>query len=143
VLLGIGYIFVWNAPAVDRAGLSLYGTEDILVLAGIAGAVSTALRVLLGAMAQMPHSMLAAAALQRADLTRRITTILVPLTAAALVSATLTAFASAVFDLAINSILRPSRLQVLPVYVNFTRVFRQVRGLSLVHIEFLYPVYSA
>lgn len=123
VVLGIGYIFVWNAPAVDRAGLSLYGTEEILVLAGIAGAVPIAVRVLLGAMAQVPPSMLAAAALQGAGLTRRIATIVVPLTAAALVSATLTAFGSAVFDLAINSILRPPRLQVLPVYVN--RAFEQ------------------
>jgi len=123
VVLGIGYIFVWNAPAMDCGGLSLYGTEDILVLAGIAGAVPIAVRVLLGAMAQVPPSMLAAAALQGAGLTRRIATIVVPLTAAALVSATLTAFGSAVFDLAINSILRPPRLQVLPVYVN--RSFEQ------------------
>lgn len=123
VVLGIGYIFVWNAPAVDRAGLSLYGTEAILVLAGIAGAVPIAVRVLLGAMAQVPASMLSAAAIQGAGLTRRILTIVVPLTAAALVSATLTAFGSAVFDLAINSILRPPRLQVLPVYVN--RAFEQ------------------
>ena len=123
VVLGIGYIFVWNAPIVDRAGLSLYGTEAILVLAGIAGAVPIAVRVLLGAMAQVPASMLSAAALQGAGLGRRIMTIVVPLTAAALVSATLTAFGSAVFDLAINSILRPPRLQVLPVYVN--RAFEQ------------------
>lgn len=123
VVLGIGYIFVWNAPAVDRAGLSLYGTEFILVLAGIAGAVPIAVRILMGAMAQVPASMLSAAALQGAGLKRRILTIVVPLTAAALVSATLTAFGSAVFDLAINSILRPPRLQVLPVYVN--RAFEQ------------------
>lgn len=49
VVLGIGYIFVWNAPAVDRAGLSLYGTQEILVLAGIAGAVPIAVRRLLSA----------------------------------------------------------------------------------------------
>jgi len=35
----------------------------------------------------------------------------------------LTAFGSAIFDLAINSILRPPRLDVLPVYVN--RAFEQ------------------
>lgn len=123
VVLGIGYIFMWNAPAVDRAGLSLYGTQHILVLAGIAGAVPIAVRVLLGAMAQVPASMLSAAALQGAGLTRQILTIAVPLIAAALVAATLTAFGSAVFDLAINAILRPPRLQVLPVYVN--RAFEQ------------------
>ncbi len=123
VVLGIGYIFIWNAPLMDRAGLSLYGHPFILVLAGIAGAVPIAVRVLLGAMAQVPASMLQAAALQGAGLGRRIATIVVPLIAAALVSATLTAFGSAMFDLAINSILRPPRLDVLPVYVN--RAFEQ------------------
>ena len=123
VVLGVGYIFVWNAPVVDRAGLSLYGTSAILVLAGIAGSAPIAVRVLLGAMAQVPPSMLSAAALQGAGLGRRIMTIVVPLVAAALVSATLTAFGSAVFGLAINSILRPPRLQVLPVYV--ARAFEQ------------------
>lgn len=123
VVLGIGYIFIWNAPLVDRAGLSIYGHPFILVLAGIAGAVPIAVRVLLGAMAQVPASMLQAAALQGAGLGRRIGTIVVPLIAAALVSATLTSFGAAMFDLAINSILRPPRLNVLPVYVN--RAFEQ------------------
>lgn len=123
VVLGIGYIFMWNSPLFDRLGISLYGTQSILVLAGIAGAVPIAIRVLLGAMAQVPASMLSAAALQGAGLTRRIVTIAIPLVAAALVSATLTAFGSAIFDLAINSILRPPRLDVLPVYVN--RAFEQ------------------
>ncbi|WP_322895315.1 MULTISPECIES: ABC transporter permease [unclassified Yoonia] len=123
VVLGIGYIFIWNAPLMDRAGLSLYGHPFILVLAGIAGAVPIAVRVLLGAMAQVPATMLQAAALQGAGLGRRIATIVVPLIAAALVSATLTAFGAAMFDLAINSILRPPRLDVLPVYVN--RAFEQ------------------
>ncbi|MFD1910883.1 ABC transporter permease [Halodurantibacterium flavum] len=123
VVLGIGYIFIWNAPLVDRAGLSLYGHPFILVLAGIAGAVPIAVRVLLGAMAQVPATMLQAAALQGAGLARRILTVVVPLVAAALVSATLTAFGSAMFDLAITSILRPPRLDVLPVYVN--RAFEQ------------------
>jgi iron(III) transport system permease protein len=67
--------------------------------------------------------MLQAAALQGAGLGRRIATIVVPLIAAALVSATLTAFGAAMFDRAINSILRPPRLDVLPVYVN--RAFEQ------------------
>ncbi|WP_372424526.1 ABC transporter permease [Salinarimonas chemoclinalis] len=123
VVLGIGYIFVWNAPFLDRAGLSLYGTWHLLVLAGMAGAIPIAVRVLIGAMAQVPASQLSAAALQGAGLVRRILTIVVPLVAAALVAATLTAFGSAVFDLAINAILRPPRLDVLPVYVN--RAFEQ------------------
>ncbi|WP_435655717.1 ABC transporter permease [Brucella pituitosa] len=123
VVLGIGYIFVWNAPILSDFNISLYGKPSILVLAGIAGSVPIAIRVLLGAMAQVPASMLSAAALQGAGLGRRIVTIVLPLIAAALLSATLTAFGSAVFDLAINSILRPPRLDVLPVHVN--RAFEQ------------------
>lgn len=123
VVLGIGYIFMWNSPVAEALGLRLYGGWFILVLAGIAGAVPIAIRVLLGSMAQIPPSMLSAAALQGAGLWRRIATITVPLIAAALISATLTAFGSAIFDLAITSILRPPRLEVLPVYVN--RAFEQ------------------
>jgi iron(III) transport system permease protein len=123
VVLGIGYIFMWNSPVAEALGVRLYGGWFILVLAGIAGAVPIAIRVLLGAMAQIPANMLSAAALQGAGLWRRIATIAVPLVAAALISATLTAFGSAIFDLAINSILRPPRLDVLPVYVN--RAFEQ------------------
>lgn len=123
VVLGIGYIFVWNSPLLAQLGFSLYGKSAILVLAGTAGAVPIAVRVLLGAFAQVPESMLSAASLQGAGLPRRIATIVIPLVAAALVSAVLTAFGSAVFDLAINSILRPPRLDVLPIYVN--RAFEQ------------------
>ncbi|SFV38521.1 iron(III) transport system permease protein [Devosia crocina] len=123
VVLGIGYIFVWNSPVLDSLGLRLYGSPSILVLAGVAGAIPIAIRLVLGAMAQVPANMLSAAALQGAGLWRRIGTIVIPLVAAALVSATLTAFGSAIFDLAINSILRPPRLDVLPVYVN--RAFEQ------------------
>lgn len=123
VVLGIGYIFVWNSPFAEALGMRLYGGWFILVLAGIAGAVPIAIRVLLGSMAQIPANMLSAAALQGAGLGRRLATIVVPLVAAALISATLTAFGSAIFDLAINSILRPPRLDVLPVYVN--RAFEQ------------------
>jgi iron(III) transport system permease protein len=123
VVLGIGYIFIWNSPFLDGLGLSLYGHPAILILAGTAGAIPFAIRIMLGAFAQLPANMLNAAAMNGAGLLRRLATIVIPLTAIALISATLAAFGSAVFDLAINSILRPPRLSVLPVYVN--RAFEQ------------------
>jgi iron(III) transport system permease protein len=123
VVLGIGYIFIWNSPLLDHWGLSLYGHPAILILAGSAGAIPYAIRIMLGSFAQLPPNMLQAAAMNGAGLGRRLLTIVIPVAALALISAALAAFASSVFDLAINAILRPPRLSVLPVYVN--RAFEQ------------------
>lgn len=123
VILGVGFIFVWNQPWLASMGLSLYGHPAILVLAAIAGAVPIAVRLILGSIAQVPQSFLLAAALQGASLLQRIRTILVPLLLAAVLSATLAAFGSSVFDLAVTSILRPPGFEVIPVTIN--RQFQQ------------------
>tara|TARA_R110000851_G_scaffold28150_9_gene78870 strand:+ start:11837 stop:13585 length:1749 start_codon:yes stop_codon:yes gene_type:complete len=129
VILGVGYIFVWNHPWLDRLGLSLYGHPSILVLAAMAGAIPIAIRVLMGSMSQVPASFLHAAALQGASLPRRVFTIVVPLTLAALLTAVLTAFGTSVFDLATTAILHPPGYPVLPVTID--RLFHQGRyGLS-------------
>lgn len=123
VILGVGYIFVWNQKWLDSLGLSLYGEPAILVLAAIAGSIPVTVRLLLGAIAQIPGSFLDAAAMQGASLMRRIRTILAPLMIGAVVSATLAAFGSSVFDLAVTSILRPPGFEVIPVTIN--RQFQQ------------------
>ena len=123
VILGVGTIFVWNQRWLDDLGLSLYGHPAILVLAAVAGAVPIAVRVLLGALGQVPPSFLAAAALQGAGLGRRLVTILLPLLATAILSATLAAFGTSVFDLAVTSLLRPPGFEVIPVTIN--RQFQQ------------------
>lgn len=123
VILGVGMVFIWNQPALEPVGLALYGRPVILVLAGAAGAVPIAVRVTLGAMAQVPERLLAAAALQGAGLTRRLRTILFPLISTALLSALLACFGTAVFDLAITTILRPPGYEILPYTV--TRMFQQ------------------
>ncbi|MFY0665943.1 MAG: iron ABC transporter permease [Natronospirillum sp.] len=123
VILGVGFIFFWNHPWLDAVGLSLYGHPFILVLAGMAGAIPIAIRVLLGAMGQIPHSFMAAAALQGVGLPRRLMTILLPLTLAAFLSAGLASFGSSVFDLAVTSILHPPGYAVLPVVID--RMFQQ------------------
>lgn len=117
VILGVGMIFVWNQPWLDRMGLSLYGHPLILVLAAVAGAVPYVVRVMVGSVAQVSASQLEAAALQGASLPRRLRTILVPLTAAAVTSAGLAAFGSAVFDLAVTTILQPPNFALLPVAI--------------------------
>jgi len=118
VVLGIGYIFVWNQAWLDKIGLLLYGKPAILVLAGVAGAIPVITRVLTGAMAKVPKGLLSAAQLQGASFGRRIRTVLLPLMRGALLSAALAAFGSGVFDLAVTSILFPPNFMTLPVVIN-------------------------
>ncbi|MFC4811856.1 ABC transporter permease [Paenibacillus sp. GCM10023250] len=118
VVLGIGYIFVWNQPWLEKVGLLLYGTPWILVLASVAGAIPIITRMLVGAMAKVPVQLLTAAQLYGGSFFGRIRVILVPLIRGALLSAALAAFGSGVFDLAVNSILFPPNFLTLPVSIN-------------------------
>ncbi|SFJ24824.1 iron(III) transport system permease protein [Paenibacillus sp. UNC496MF] len=118
VVLGIGYIFVWNQPWLENVGLLLYGTPWILVLASVAGAIPIITRMLVGAMAKVPAQLLTAAQLYGGSFFGRIRVILVPLIRGALLSAALAAFGSGVFDLAVNSILFPPNFLTLPVSIN-------------------------
>lgn len=118
VVLGIGYIFVWNQKWLESLHLQLYGTPWILVLASIAGAIPIAARLLIGAMTKVPSSMLSSAALQGAPLMKRIQYVLIPLLRASLLTSGLTAFGTSIFDLAITSILYPPNFMTLPVAIN-------------------------
>jgi len=118
VILGIGFIFIWNAPLTTQLHLNIYGSPTILVVATAAAAIPVAVRILLGALAQIPASQLQAAMLQGAGLMRRLRTIILPLILTAVISATLTSFGSSVFDLAINAILQPPRFPVLPTLIS-------------------------
>ncbi|MFR8393434.1 MAG: hypothetical protein ACLVBJ_11405, partial [Pilosibacter sp.] len=51
VVLGIGYIFVWNQRWIESVGLKMYGTPRIIVLASVAAAIPVITRVLTGGMA--------------------------------------------------------------------------------------------
>ncbi|WP_346235329.1 iron ABC transporter permease [Lysinibacillus telephonicus] len=118
VVLGIGYIFIWNQPFLEHIHLHLYGTPAILVLASVAGAIPIAARLMISSMTKIPASLLASASIQGASLTRRIFTILLPLMRASLLTAGLTAFGTSIFDLAITSILYPPNFVTLPVAIN-------------------------
>ncbi len=118
VVLGIGYIFVWNQKWLEPLGLLLYGKPAILVLAAVAGAIPVITRIMVGAMAKVPRSLLDAAQLQGGSLTNRTLVILMPLISGALLSAALSAFGASVFDLAVNAILFPPGYVTLPVTIN-------------------------
>lgn len=117
IVLAVGYIFVWNQPFLASIGLGIYGQPILLVLAGVATAVPVAVRLQLGALAQIPASFLQSAALSGVPLASRLRTILVPLVAPALLSALVAIFASSVFDLAATTMLAPPSFVTLPVEI--------------------------
>ncbi|MCM3627048.1 iron ABC transporter permease [Paenibacillus glycanilyticus] len=118
IVLGIGYIFIWNQAWLEKIGLLLYGTPWILILASVAGVIPVITRVVVGAMAKVPRQLLSAAQMQGASFSHRVTTILMPLIKGALLYAGLAAFGASVFDLAISSILYPPNFMTLPVVIN-------------------------
>lgn len=118
VVLGIGYIFVWNQKWLTPLGLHLYGKPSILVLASVASAIPLINRVLVGGMAKVPKSLLTAAQVQGAGFGRRLRTVLLPLLHNSTVSAILAAFGGSVFNLAITTILYPPNYSTLPVYIS-------------------------
>ncbi|CAH1205463.1 hypothetical protein PAECIP111893_02353 [Paenibacillus plantiphilus] len=118
VVLGIGYIFVWNQKWLESYGLLLYGKPSILILAAIAGTIPIITRIISGTMATVPRTMLDVAQLQGVALSGRIFSILLPLCKSALVTAALSAFGASMFDLAVNSILFPPSQPTLPVMIN-------------------------
>ncbi|WP_051415811.1 iron ABC transporter permease [Nocardiopsis sp. CNT312] len=117
IVLAVGYIFLWNQPVLASAGLALYGQPVLLVLAGTAAALPVAVRLQLGALAQVPDSLLSAAGLSGARLATRLRTVLVPLVAPALVSAFAAVLASGIFDLAAATMLAPPSYTTLPVEI--------------------------
>lgn len=118
IVLGIGYIFIWNQAWLEKIGLLLYGTPWILILASVAGVIPVITRVVVGAMAKVPRQLLSAAQMQGASFSQRVTSILMPLIKGALLYAGLAAFGASVFDLAISSILYPPNFMTLPVVIN-------------------------
>lgn len=118
VVLGVGYIFVWNQAWLVPLGLHLYGTPAILVLAVVASAIPLINRILVGGMAKIPASLLTAAEMQGAGFVPRIRTILLPLLHRCAVSAVLSAFGGSIFNLAITTILYPPNWTTLPVWIS-------------------------
>lgn len=118
VVLGIGYIFIWNQKWLEPIGLHLYGSPSLLVVAAIAGAIPYAVRVQMGAFANVSGSLLRAAAIQGAGMADRMRHIVLPLVRHSLLIATLTAFGTSIFDLALASMLQPPNYSLLPLVID-------------------------
>ncbi|MBB6673744.1 ABC transporter permease [Cohnella nanjingensis] len=118
VVLGIGYIFIWNQRWLEPVGLHLYGTPSLLVIAGIAGAIPYAVRVQLGAFGNLSGTMLKAAAIQGAGLFDRMRHIVLPIVRQSLLLATLASFGTSIFDLALASMLKPANYSLMPLVID-------------------------
>ena len=118
VVLGIGYIFIWNQKWLSKIGLHLYGHPSILVLASVAAAIPMINRVLVGGMAKIPSSCLWRHRCREQVFFTKIKTVLLPLLHNSSVSAVLAAFGGSVFNLAITTILYPPNYSTLPVYIS-------------------------
>ncbi|MCR8635852.1 ABC transporter permease [Paenibacillus radicis (ex Xue et al. 2023)] len=118
VVLGIGYIFIWNQKWLEPIGLHLYGTPSLLVIAAIAGAIPYAVRLQMGAFANLSSSMLKAAAIQGAGIFDRMRHIVLPLVRQSLLIAVLAAFGTGIFDLALASMLQPPNYVLMPLVID-------------------------
>ncbi|PAD78967.1 MULTISPECIES: ABC transporter permease [Paenibacillus] len=118
VVLGIGYIFIWNQKWLEPLGLHLYGKPSLLVIAGIAGAIPYAVRVQLGAFGNLSGTILKAAAIQGASVFDRMRDIVLPLVRQSLLIAGLTSFGTSVFDLALASMLKPPNFSLMPLVID-------------------------
>ncbi|WP_372634960.1 ABC transporter permease [Cohnella sp.] len=118
VVLGIGYIFIWNQKWLEPFGLHLYGTPTLLVIAGIAGAIPYAVRIQMGAFGALSGTMLKAAAIQGAGVLDRMRHIVLPLVRQSLLMATLASFGTSIFDLALASMLKPANYSLMPLVID-------------------------
>lgn len=118
VVLGIGYIFIWNQKWLEPIGLHLYGKPTLLVIAAVAGAIPYAVRVQLGAFANLSNTMLKAAAVQGASIGARMLDVVLPLARHSILIASLAAMGTSVFDLALSSMLQPPNFVLIPLVID-------------------------
>lgn len=107
IVLGAGYIFFWDQPALAHVGLILYGTPAALLLAYVAGGLPYAVRVATGAMAQVPESAVSAARASGAGLAALVRHIVVPMLGGTWLRIGLMLFAGVMFELPVSQLLYP------------------------------------
>lgn len=107
IVLGAGYIFVYNLPLVNDIGLRLYGTTALLAMAYVAGALPTATRVMVGPVAQVDRSPLQAARVHGAGRLTALRRALLPLVSRSMLFAWLLTFTGVLFELPVSQLLYP------------------------------------
>lgn len=117
IVLGAGYIFFWDQPALSRVGLLLYGTPAALLMAYVAGGLPYAVRMATGAVAQIPDSAIQAARAAGAGLGAVVRRIVVPMLADTWLRIGLMLFAGAMFELPVSELLYPPGAPTLAVAI--------------------------
>jgi iron(III) transport system permease protein len=117
ILLGAGYIFVYNLPALATVGLRLYGTLLLLDVAYLANTLPTTARLLTGPMAQIQFGLHDAARVHGRSALGAWRTTVVPLLSRTLVWAWLFGFAGVLFELPISQLLYPPGQEPLSVAI--------------------------
>ncbi|WDL96125.1 ABC transporter permease [Alicyclobacillus sp. ALC3] len=108
VVLGVGYVFAWNAWWLTPLHLVIYGTPICLGLAYAAVHLPYAVRLQNSAMAQIPGNLLTAARSFGARNGRVTRAIIVPLVLETVISTFLIAFTGVMFELPAASLLYPN-----------------------------------
>lgn len=108
VVLGVGYVFAWNANWLVPLHLAMYGTPVCLALAYVAVHLPYAVRLQLAAMAQISPNLLTAAQILGAKKRLVVRKIVVPLVVETVISTALIAFTGVMFELPAASLLYPS-----------------------------------
>ncbi len=117
LILGISYVFAYNAPWLVNNGFNIYGTPIALEMAYIAGSLPFVVRMLAGARSQMDHGLDNAGAVLGAGLLRRLRTLVIPLLWPTIVSSTLLVLTNVMFELPASELLYPSGSPTLAVAI--------------------------
>jgi iron(III) transport system permease protein len=117
IVLAAGYIFAWNQPWQAHAGLQLYGTIELLVLALIAGTLPYAIRLYTGGLSQVHGSLLDAARIHGAGVWRVLIMIVFPLLRHQVVNIWMLVFGTSMFELAAAELLYPPGQPTMPVEI--------------------------
>jgi iron(III) transport system permease protein len=117
IVLGAGYIFFWDQPALSRVGLLLYGTPAALLMAYVAGGLPYSVRMATGAVAQIPDGAIQAARTAGAGLGAVVRRIVAPMLADTWLRIGLMLFAGAMFELPVSELLYPPGAPTLAVAI--------------------------
>ena len=115
IVLGFGYILVWNRLPVFRDWpLPHYGDASLLVTGYIGTALPYCLVIILAAVGQLAPNLTDAARLHGAGWTRRVLRIVLPLVAMSVITAFLFTFIRTMFELPMSELLVPVRGPAAP-----------------------------
>lgn len=118
IVFAAGYIFTYNLPVFSAAGLQIYGTNTLLLLAYLATALPSTTRLLVGAVGQVQNSMAEAARVHGLSAARSALSITLPVLARPLVSAWLLTYTATLLELPVSQLLAPAGDQ--PISVGIT-----------------------